>query len=115
MITKVIPWCNKLFQMESAMAQAVTLTETDVGMATCKVVTATLVDEHDQRIQHTPSSQKQGFDFWTTSLGKFRFTLEELPAHLQMIYWLMIVSPPLHSSILSSSLHAVITLTKPVQ
>ncbi len=73
------------------MAQAVTLTETDVGMATCKVVTATLVDEHDQKIQQTPSGQPQTWNFWNTSLGKFRFTLEELPSQLQMIYSLLIV------------------------
>ncbi len=33
------------FEVETAMAETTMLTETDVGMATCKVVTTTLVEE----------------------------------------------------------------------
>jgi hypothetical protein len=61
-------------------------------LVTCKVVTSTLIDEHDATLvggaASTPPSQPD-VQFWHTSQGKFRFTLEELPAQLQLVYSLM--------------------------
>lgn len=94
-------------EVETAMAQAVTLTDTDVGLATCKVVTATLVDEHDQKIQGGAAAPE--VTFWHTSLGKFRFTLEELPTQLQLIYALMLVSTKWNGSI-SGTFNEAITV-----
>lgn len=90
--------------METAIAQAVTLTEPDVGLVTCKVITTTLVDDIHSgagpsgisplAIASTSAggSHTAEVKFWHTSQGKFRFTLEELPAQLQLIYSLMLVS-----------------------
>ena len=78
------------------MAQATTLTETDVGQATCQVITATLVEN----LKDTPATPRTfsarggplgGGNFWYTSLGKFRFALEDLPGQLQLIYAIMTV------------------------
>ena len=74
------------------MAMATMLTETDVGLATCQVTTATLIEgKGAESASVEPPSTPSKANFWYTSLGKFRFTLEELPAQLQMIYVLMIV------------------------
>lgn len=83
-----------LVQLETAIAQATTLTEPDVGLITCKVVTSTLIDEGEATLvggeTATPPVEPE-VQFWHTSQGKFRFTLEELPAQLQIIYSLMSV------------------------
>ncbi len=76
------------------MAQATTLTENDVAQATCQVVTATLI-ENLKGTPLTPRTTNAQFvepNFWYTSLGKFRFALDDLPGHLQLIYALLIVS-----------------------
>lgn len=54
--------------------------------ATAHVAKATLVDENDQRID---SADEDMEDFWQTSVGKFRFTIEELPQQLQYIHQLL--------------------------
>uniref|UniRef100_A0A914UX21 Protein unc-79 homolog n=1 Tax=Plectus sambesii TaxID=2011161 RepID=A0A914UX21_9BILA len=76
-------------EVETAMAHATTLTETDVGQATCQVITATLIEN----LKETPATPRTlggrgppGGNFWYTSLGKFRFALEDLPGQLQLIY-----------------------------
>ena len=67
-----------------AVATAVTLTEMDVASAKAQVAHATVLagdgnnedsDFHDH--------------FWVTSAGKFKFSLDELPNHLQLIYGFM--------------------------
>lgn len=70
-------------QVVTAYARAVTLTEDDVARAKCTVVSATLVDENDQTITNLKESDD---GFWHTTQGKFKFTLEELPPQLQLIY-----------------------------
>ena len=71
------------------MASAVTLTETDVGLAKCQVALTQLIGD----AKETPSSpvvvSPYAQKFWYTSIGKFRFTLGDLPPELQMIYNLM--------------------------
>lgn len=49
------------------------------------MASATLVDEND----HTVNQTKDDNDFWHTSQGKFKFTIEELPIQLQLIYCLL--------------------------
>jgi hypothetical protein len=46
-----------------------------------------LVGENDQPID--PGPEEELDDFWHTSVGKFRFSLEELPQHLQLIHELL--------------------------
>ena len=55
--------------------------------ATAQVDRPTLVGENDQPIDPVPEESLD--DFWHTSVGKFRFTLEELPQHLQLIHELL--------------------------
>jgi len=46
-----------------------------------------LVGENDQPID--PGPEEEWDDFWHTSVGKFRFSLDELPQHLQLIHELL--------------------------
>ncbi|XP_068085270.1 protein unc-79 homolog [Anabrus simplex] len=71
----------------AAVARAVTLTDTDVATATVQVAKATLVGENDQPIEGGPDEDLD--DFWHTSVGKFRFSLDELPQQLQFIHQLL--------------------------
>lgn len=58
-----------------------------VATATAKVARPTLVGENDQPID--PGPEEEWDDFWHTSVGKFRFSLDELPQHLQLIHELL--------------------------
>ncbi|XP_015191031.1 PREDICTED: protein unc-79 homolog isoform X6 [Polistes dominula] len=58
----------------SAVARAVTLSDTDVG-------------ENDQPLNCSPENELD--DFWQTSVGKFRFSIDELPEQLQYIHKLL--------------------------
>lgn len=98
-------------EVVKAVAHAITLSETDVGMshllvnyitpeydifsfsvgsAKVSVVQATIVDENEQPLplQREASMEDEGM-FWQTSQGKFKFTLDELPASLQLIHLLL--------------------------
>jgi len=69
-----------------AVATAVTLTDEDVASAKAKVAHATiLVGDRSDRID----GSDQNDHFWVTSAGKFKFSLDELPNHLQLIYGFM--------------------------
>uniref|UniRef100_T1JB25 Protein unc-79 homolog n=1 Tax=Strigamia maritima TaxID=126957 RepID=T1JB25_STRMM len=78
-------------EVVKAVAKAVTLTETDVGelqqysLAKVSVALPTVVDENDQQTNAKDSQEEDG-TFWHTSQGKFKFTLEELPSQLHLIY-----------------------------
>lgn len=77
------------------MAQATTLTETDVGHETCQVVTATLVDSVKGTTHLQPHAAKPASEFWDTSVGRFRFSIANLPPQLRLINALLTVSLPL--------------------
>ena len=51
---------------------------------------ARLVGENDQPVL-VPTIE-EGDNFWTTSHGRFRFTVDELPPELQLLYGLLNVS-----------------------
>ncbi|KAG1659999.1 Protein unc-79 [Nymphon striatum] len=57
-----------------------------VALAKCTVASATLVDENDQAVS---KDQEDDASFWHTSQGKFKYTIEELPPHLQLIHALL--------------------------
>ena len=59
-------------------------------MAKVKVCAARLVGENDQPVL-VPTIE-EGDNFWTTSHGRFRFTVDELPPELQLLYGLLNVS-----------------------
>ncbi|XP_018400157.1 PREDICTED: protein unc-79 homolog isoform X2 [Cyphomyrmex costatus] len=71
----------------SAVARTVTLSETDVATATVSVAKPHLIGENDEPVSLSPEADSD--DFWHTSVGKFRFTIEELPEQLQYIHKLL--------------------------
>ncbi|KAL1415960.1 hypothetical protein MTO96_028551 [Rhipicephalus appendiculatus] len=73
-------------QVVTAFARAVTLTEDDVPEAKCTVASATLVDERRAVVAPEPAEDSS---FWHTSQGKFRFTIDELPPQLRLVYVLL--------------------------
>ncbi|XP_069937362.1 protein unc-79 homolog isoform X2 [Cherax quadricarinatus] len=73
-----------------AVARAVTLTEEDVAHATANVALPSVVGEDDEPIDTTQHSDDDSDNFWVTSQGKFKFRIEELPPHLQVIHTLLI-------------------------
>ncbi|CAK9822552.1 Protein unc-79 homolog [Anthophora retusa] len=74
-------------KVKSAVARAVTLSETDVATATVSVAKPRLIGENDQPLNLSPENEAD--DFWHTSVGKFRFNIEELPEQLQYIHKLL--------------------------
>lgn len=84
-----------LEEIETAQAQATTITETDMEHEICQIVTATLCEA----ARNTPTQANAAAlmatakkaEFWDTSIGRFRFSLEQLPAQLKLIYSLLIV------------------------
>ena len=63
-----------------------------IASATAHIAAATLVDGEGE----TPGgkAEESGKDFWTTSVGKFKFCIEELPPALQFTYQLLKVLHP---------------------
>jgi len=66
----------------TAVAKAVTLTEIDVASAKAEVANLTTVGDIDDTVTNSDSTDQ----YWITSAGKFKFLLEDLPNHLQLIY-----------------------------
>ena len=58
---------------------------------------ARLVGENDQPVL-VPTIE-EGDNFWTTSHGRFRFTVDELPPELQLLYGLLNVSGRIESDL----------------
>ncbi|KAG8194067.1 hypothetical protein JTE90_003015 [Oedothorax gibbosus] len=73
--------------VEEAFAIQGTITEDEVAGAKCTVASAILVDENNELGQAQSSTDDA--NFWKTSQGKFKFTIEELPPQLQLFYALM--------------------------
>ncbi|XP_039288508.1 protein unc-79 homolog isoform X2 [Nilaparvata lugens] len=65
------------------IARAVTLTDADVATAKVCVQRHAVVGENDQPVD---SLDEDMDDFWPTSVGKFKFSIEELPQQLQFIH-----------------------------
>ncbi|XP_076235457.1 UNC-79 domain-containing protein [Calliopsis andreniformis] len=70
-----------------AVARAVTHSENDEATATASVEKARLIGENDQPLNLSPENETD--DFWHTSVGKFRFNIEDLPEQLQYIHKLL--------------------------
>ncbi|CAL4059356.1 unnamed protein product, partial [Meganyctiphanes norvegica] len=70
----------------SAVATAVTLTDEDCAHATVNVVKASVVGEDDKPIDLTKEEEEEVGSYWVTSQGKFKYRIEELPPHLQVIF-----------------------------
>lgn len=79
-------------EIESEMIQAYTLTEGDVGRETCQVVTTSHVEglKGATPTGGPPSLPTVQAEFWDTSVGRFRFQMETLPAQLKLIKALLL-------------------------
>lgn len=58
-----------------------------LATATVSVAKPHLIGENDEPVNLSPEIDSE--DFWHTSVGKFRFTIEELPEQLQYIHKLL--------------------------
>lgn len=77
-------------EIEIATAQQTTLTESDVGHEfSCQITTAALIDS----LKNTPLQLRPNMktEFWDTSVGRFRFRIDQLPSELQFVYSLLMV------------------------
>lgn len=68
-----------------AVANAVTCTENEVASCKAQVSHPGMMNGDDASIDHQ-DHQQPNEEYWVTTAGKFRFSLEELPNHLQLIY-----------------------------
>ncbi|CAD5216887.1 unnamed protein product [Bursaphelenchus okinawaensis] len=74
-------------EIETAFAEQVTVTERDLGHETCQVVTETLLNSlHDGSGCNPQSRDNQ---FWDTSVGRFKFSVDQLPPQLQFVHSLL--------------------------
>lgn len=89
----------------SAVARAITLSESDVGKfltvfrddnscrhrnlgsATAQVAKPQVIGENDEPIESDPGDDFE--NFWHTSVGKFKFSVDDLPQPLQYIYQIL--------------------------
>lgn len=55
--------------------------------ATVSVAKARIIGENDEPLNLSPENETD--DFWHTSVGKFRFNIEDLPEQLQYIHKLL--------------------------
>ncbi len=70
-----------------AVARSVTITEDDVASAKCTISTsAQLLDEDNDPDFDKKIDETENLNFWKTSLGKFKFIIEELPPQEQLVY-----------------------------
>ncbi|XP_058465417.1 protein unc-79 homolog isoform X2 [Malaya genurostris] len=77
----------------TAVARSVTLSDADVATATVHIARPTVVDEtqgFDESVYpdiHSDINDEE--NFWHTSVGKFKFSIEKLPQPLQYIHQLL--------------------------
>uniref|UniRef100_A0A915E3W4 Uncoordinated protein 79 n=1 Tax=Ditylenchus dipsaci TaxID=166011 RepID=A0A915E3W4_9BILA len=76
-------------EIETATAQATTLTERDVGHETCQILQTTLVDSLKKHPTQPQQPKRSRTEFWDTSVGRFRFQFQQLPASLRFIHSLV--------------------------
>lgn len=72
-----------MFFIERSFFKVIVLT----GMATAQVSRARV--SQDGELETDTGSDELVDHFWQTSLGNFRFTIEDLPQYLQYIYQLL--------------------------
>lgn len=68
------------------MAKAVPITENDVASAKARITSQPALLTPDGATHHLTCERPDDKQYWITSAGKFRFSLEELPNYLQLIY-----------------------------
>lgn len=79
----------------TAVARSVTLSDADVAQATVQIAKPSIVGiEQDSadNVQMSSDDSSDG-DFWHTSVGKFKFCIDQLPQTLQFIHQLLSECP----------------------
>lgn len=82
-LTAIIP----AEKVVSAVARAITLSESDVGSATVQVAKPDVIGENEEL--GDIDSGDDGDNFWQTSVGKFKFVVEDLPQPMQYMHQLL--------------------------
>ncbi|PAV81415.1 hypothetical protein WR25_22228 [Diploscapter pachys] len=85
-------------ELEIGLAEAVTLTASDIGIESGQAVKSTTVEGIKGQLTPMSASQSKALgsvtttstDFWDTSVGRFRFTFDQLPSQLKMIHALLL-------------------------
>ncbi|CAI4221088.1 unnamed protein product [Auanema sp. JU1783] len=78
-------------EVEIGIAEAITLTETDVGRETVNVLTTSNIHGVKGNTPMTNTAPHQPIDdIWDTSVGRFRFSLDDLPTQLKLIRSLLL-------------------------
>ncbi|XP_037956514.1 protein unc-79 homolog isoform X2 [Teleopsis dalmanni] len=91
---------------DRAIARSITLSDADVGSANVSVTKASVLGENgggngstgagggdNGSLSDEDEDEEDGEDFWHTSVGKFKFTLDQLPQTLQYIHQLLTEIP----------------------
>lgn len=91
---------------DRAIARSITLSDADVGSANVSVTKASVMGENGANGtgacggggigengsgSEEDEEEEDSDDFWHTSVGKFKFTLDQLPQPLQYIHQLLTV------------------------
>ncbi|XP_072402043.1 protein unc-79 homolog isoform X3 [Diabrotica undecimpunctata] len=74
-------------RVPAGIARAITLSESDVAMAKAQIVKAQVIGENDEPVDTDIGEDID--NFWQTSVGKFKFCVEDLPQPLQYIHQLL--------------------------
>lgn len=79
----------------TAVARSVTLSDADVAQATVQVARPSIVggDQDSADNPNLSSDESSDGDFWHTSVGKFKFCIDQLPQTLQFIHQLLTELP----------------------
>ncbi|KAL4003430.1 Cation-channel complex subunit UNC-79 family protein [Acanthocheilonema viteae] len=72
-------------EVETAVAHATTLTERDVGCETHHIITSSLIENVKGSLVED-TTVRESAKFWNTSVGRFRFSLSDLPPQLCLIH-----------------------------
>ncbi|XP_031336357.1 protein unc-79 homolog [Photinus pyralis] len=86
-LTAIIP----TEKVVSAVARAITLSDTDALPNTPDVAKNQTQNDMEQTVEVGPDDNLE--NFWQTSLGKFKFVVTDLPEQLQFIYELLMEIP----------------------
>lgn len=75
----------------TAVARSVTLSDADVAQATVQIAKPSIigVEQDSTENLNLSSDDSSDGDFWHTSVGKFKFSIEQLPQTLQFIHQLL--------------------------
>ena len=79
----------------TAVARSVTLSDADVAQATVQIAKPSIVGVEQDSAENVnlSSDDSSDGDFWHTSVGKFKFCIEQLPQTLQFIHQLLTELP----------------------